>query len=146
MNNRKCKNCGESIFPSEGVLAENHTILKERRSEGLWLRVYCLYKLCEVHTEEGTVHAALLYDELFEKAWSGLSPAEVMKSKTGPHWDRINSCDLSKPILFFPSGKIADGYHRLAKAALDEVKILNYKIIMKWEDAIPAIVYEEIQK
>ena len=116
-------------------------LAKTADSDSIWTRkqAYCdesgcydIDKLNDATANNQVVrlHVKNLVPMLFENAWGDkehpLSPMAVLSDPAGNaqkirHMSKIRVVDISKPILVRAGdGKLLDGYHRLAKAFLQE--------------------------
>ncbi len=55
------------------------------------------------------------------------------------HIKRIEKCDLSYPVIQNPDGVIIDGWHRVAKAILDDkltIKAVRLKVMPEYDELL----------
>jgi len=77
---------------------------------------YDVKKMWKLATNIKPVKISELEFLLDEKIWDDDIPRNVLKKKSGPHWERIEKANLNYPILLHPTGWIIDGFHRFCKA------------------------------
>jgi hypothetical protein len=84
------------------------------------------------------VKVSSLLSFLDDSVWSNdagdsVSPIDTMDPE---HWDRINSADLSYPIIFGYGGCLMDGFHRLMKAWLLDHDTIKTVTLVKLPDCL----------
>ena len=79
---------------------------------------------------------------LYQPVWGNNhpTPAQLLKTKTEPHWTTTLKADLRFAIILAPDLSLMDGYHRLTKALYLKKPKIKARLFTHYDQLAPALI------